>query len=152
MALGEHPDKVDPRFLITLDQFQSSAHDIGRFRDIGMATGVNRFAQAGGAIMEDFDNDGLLDLVTTSWSVKSPMAFYRNNGDGTFTDRTEEAGLAQQLGGLYCVQVDYNNDGWMDIYVPGAPGFAPRFAPPCSAMTARAASSMSRRRPACSIP
>jgi hypothetical protein len=45
------------------------------------------------------------------------MAFYRNIGDGKFEDRTEAAGLADQLGGLNCVQCDYNNDGHRDILV-----------------------------------
>ena len=68
--------------------------------------------------MEDFDNDGLLDLVVTSWAPNEPMAFYRNKGDGTFEDRTKAAGLDKQMGGLYCVQTDYNNDGHMDIFIP----------------------------------
>ena len=48
MTLGEHPQKVDPRFLISLDHFLKSEFDIGKFRDIGQAVGVNRFNQAGG--------------------------------------------------------------------------------------------------------
>ena len=118
MTLGEHPDGVDPRFLISLDQFQQSEFDIGRFRDIGHAAGVNRLNQAGGAIMDDFDNDGLLDLVVTTFDPTAPMAFYRNKGDGTFEDRTKAARLTGQLGGLNCVQTDYNNDGHMDIFIP----------------------------------
>ena len=46
------------------------------------------------------------------------MAFYRNKGDGTFEDRTEAAGVTDQLGGLVCVQTDYNNDGRLDIFIP----------------------------------
>ncbi|HWB34628.1 MAG TPA: VCBS repeat-containing protein, partial [Rugosimonospora sp.] len=38
-------------------------------------------------------------------------------GDGTFEDRTKEAGVGGQLGGLNCVQADYNNDGFLDVYV-----------------------------------
>jgi hypothetical protein len=118
MTLGEHPQQVDSRNLLTLDRFQKSEFDIGRFRDIGHIVGVNRLNQAGGAIMEDFDNDGYLDIVTTSFDPNQSMAFYRNKGDGTFEDRTQAAGLADQLGGLYCVQTDYNNDGNIDIFVP----------------------------------
>jgi hypothetical protein len=117
MTLGEHLHKVDPRFCLSLDRFLKSEFDVGQFRDIGHKVGVNRFNQAGGAIMEDFDNDGLLDLVVTSWDPSAPMKFYRNKGDGTFEDRTEAAGLSKQLGGLYCVQADYNNDGHMDIFI-----------------------------------
>ncbi len=117
MTLGEHPSKVDPRFCLSLDRFRASEFDIGKFRDVGHLVGVNRLNQAGGAIMEDFDNDGLLDLVVTSWDPSPPMAFYRNKGDGTFEDRTKTAGLSKQLGGLNCVQADYNNDGHMDIFI-----------------------------------
>jgi hypothetical protein len=118
MTLGEHPGKVDPRFRIVLDAFEKSEFDIGRFRDIGHLALVNRLNQAGGGIMEDFDNDGLLDIVVTSLDPTMPMAFFRNKGDGTFEDRSEAAGLTRQFGGLYCVQTDYNNDGYMDIFVP----------------------------------
>src|SRR5947209_8081638 len=45
------------------------------------------------------------------------MAFYRNKGDGTFEDRTEAAGLGKQLGGLNLVQTDYNNDGYLDLFI-----------------------------------
>ncbi len=120
MTLGEHPAGVDPRFLISLDRFRNSEFDIGRFRDIGHLTGLNRFNQAGGAIMEDFDNDGLLDVAVTSLDPTAHMAVYRNKGDGSFEDRSEAAGVTGQLGGLYCVQTDYNNDGFMDIYIPRA--------------------------------
>jgi hypothetical protein len=118
MTLGEYPHGVDSRFRLALDGFFRSEFDIGKFRDVGHLVGVNRFNQAGGAIMEDFDNDGLLDIVVTSLDPTMHMAFYRNKGDGTFEDRTEAAGLTKQLGGLYCVQTDFNNDGHMDIFVP----------------------------------
>jgi hypothetical protein len=118
MTLGEHPDKVDSRFRLSLGRFRDSEFDIGKFRDIGHLAGVNRFNQAGGAIMEDFDGDGLLDIAVTSVDPTQPMAFYRNRGDGTFDDRSREAGLTGQLGGLVCYQTDYNNDGRMDIFVP----------------------------------
>ena len=117
MTLGEHPAGVDPRHLISLDQFNSTEFDIGKFRDVGQPVGVDRLNQAGGAILDDFDNDGLLDLIVTSWDATQPAAFYRNKGDGTFEDRTKECGIATQLGGLYCVQTDYNNDGHLDIFI-----------------------------------
>jgi ASPIC and UnbV/FG-GAP-like repeat len=118
MTLGEHPDKVDSRFLISLDRYRNSEFDIGHFRDVGHLVGVNRFNQAGGAVMEDFDNDGLLDLAVTSFDPTEPLSVYRNKGNGVFEDRSEAAGVTKQLGGLYCVQTDYNNDGFMDVYIP----------------------------------
>ena len=118
MTLGEYPDKVAPGYLIPLDRYIKSEFDIGKFRDVADTAGVNRFNQAGGAVMEDFDGDGLLDLAVTSFDPTQAMSFYHNKGDGTFEDRSESAGVANQLGGLYCVQTDYNNDGRMDIFIP----------------------------------
>jgi hypothetical protein len=118
MTLGEYPAKVDPEYLLAMDRFRTQPeHAIGKFKDIGHLAGVNRLNMAGGAIMEDFDNDGLLDIVVSSMDTAMPLALYRNKGDGTFEDRALEAGLKNQFGGLYCVQTDYNNDGWMDIFV-----------------------------------
>ena len=118
MTLGEYPDGVDPRFRVSLDRYLSAEHGIGKFRDVGHLAGVNRYNQAGGAILDDFDGDDRLDVVLTSYDPTAPMAFYRNKGDGTFEDVTEKAGLGNQLGGLYCVQADFDNDGRLDIFVP----------------------------------
>jgi hypothetical protein len=118
MTLGEYPDQVDPRFLVRLDRFFRREFDVGKFRDVSSLVGLERLNMAGGAIMDDFDNDGLLDFVITSSDPTQNMAFYRNKGDGTFEDRTQAAGLIGQVGGLYCVQADYNNDGHLDIFIP----------------------------------
>lgn len=118
MTLGEYPSQVDPQYLINLDHFFKSEFDIGRFRDIGHIVGVNRFNQAGGAIMEDFDNDGLLDLVVSSMDPLQSLGFYRNSGGNQFDDYSQKSGIEGQLGGLSCVQTDYNNDGLMDVYIP----------------------------------
>jgi hypothetical protein len=117
MTLGEHPKKVDPKYLVSLDHYLKNEFNIGKFRDIGQQAGVNRFNMAGGAVMEDFDNDGRLDLAVTTYNPVEHMAFYRNAGNGTFEERTESAGLTQQLGGKNLVQTDYNNDGHMDIFI-----------------------------------
>jgi hypothetical protein len=118
MTLGEYPDQVPAEFLLPMKLIRSDPeHSIGKFKDISHLVGVNRLNSGGSSIMEDFDNDGLLDIVVTSFDPTTPMALYRNKGDGTFEDRTEAAGLKDQLGGMYCVQTDYDNDGWMDIFV-----------------------------------
>jgi hypothetical protein len=56
-------------------------------------------------------------VVTSSMDVCEPLHYFRNNADGTFSERTAQAGLADQLGGLNLIQADYNNDGCMDILV-----------------------------------
>lgn len=116
MTLGEYPEGVPKRFLILPDAFESK-EDIGRFVDVAPALGLNTVGMSGGAIMEDFDNDGFLDIVTSSSDPCDAMHYFHNNGDGTFTDQTARAGLSNQLGGLNLLQADYNNDGCLDILV-----------------------------------
>ena len=118
MTLGEYPSQVDSRFLVSLDRYNSPEHGIGKFKDVGHLAGINRLNFSGGAILDDFDNDDQLDIVFTSLDPSTAMVLYRNSGDGTFEDRTQAAGLSEQRGGLYCVQADYNNDGFLDIYIP----------------------------------
>jgi tetratricopeptide (TPR) repeat protein len=116
MTLGDYPAKVPPKDLIPLSRFESK-QDIGRFTDVAPSAGLNVFSEAGGVLVDDFDNDGLLDVVTSSMDMCAPLHFFHNNGDGTFTDRSKQAGLDGQLGGLNIVEADYNNDGCMDILV-----------------------------------
>ncbi len=119
MTLGEYPEQVDPRYLVRLDHYDQPEEDMGQFRDVGHVVGLNRFNQAGGAIMEDFDNDGLLDVAVSSFSLQEPLGLFRNRGDGTFEDMSERSsGLGEQGGGITCVQTDYNNDGLIDIFIP----------------------------------
>jgi hypothetical protein len=72
---------------------------------------------AGGSIVDDFDNDGFLDVVETSFDPCQPMRAFRNNGDGTFSDASTRSHLAEQLGGINSVQTDFNNDGLLDVFV-----------------------------------
>jgi len=116
MSLGKYPDGVPKQHLIPLSAFESP-ESIGRFRDVAPEAGVDFFSTAGGASVDDFDNDGLFDIVTSMQDLCGHMHFYHNNGDGTFEDRTERAGLSSQLGGLNNNQTDYNNDGCLDILV-----------------------------------
>jgi hypothetical protein len=98
-------------------------HDNGRseFRHLPETCG-------GGGLFFDFDNDGWMDIYLVNsgpsdfFSPKTPIknALYRNNGDGTFTDVTDKAGVAcGQMGhfGMGAAAADYDGDGWQDLYV-----------------------------------
>ena len=117
ITLGEYPQKVDPRYLLSLDRFTHSEFNIGKFKDISYEVGLEHFNEAGGAVMDDFNNDGLLDIVTTSFDPSQSMAFFRNLGNGHFQESGQSAGLAGQIGGLNCCQTDYNNDGYLDLFI-----------------------------------
>ena len=82
----------------------------------------------GGVAVFDYNNDGLLDIFFTNGAEipslkKSDSSFYnklfRNNGDGTFTDVTEKAGLAGVGYSMGVAAGDYDNDGFVDLYVTG---------------------------------
>jgi enediyne biosynthesis protein E4 len=83
---------------------------------------------AGGVALFDYNNDGLLDIFFTNGAAipsleKSNPSYwnrlFRNNGDGTFTDVTEKAGL-QGIGySMGVAAADYDNDGFVDLYVAG---------------------------------
>src|SRR5579863_2354754 len=82
----------------------------------------------GGVALFDYNNDGLLDIFFTNGAEipslqKSNPSFhnrlFRNNGDGTFTDVTEKAGLAGVGYAMGVAAGDYDNDGFVDLYVAG---------------------------------
>jgi len=115
-TLGKYPDEVPKAYLIPPSALESK-EDIGRFVDLAPALGLDKVGAAGGSIVDDFDNDGFLDIVETSFDPCQPMRMFHNNGNGTFSDVSERSHLAAQLGGINDVQTDFNNDGWLDIYV-----------------------------------
>jgi hypothetical protein len=81
-----------------------------------------------GVAIGDYDNDGFEDLFVTYWGHN---VLYHNNGDGTFTDVTELAGLAvkQPRWGTGCAFVDYDRDGRLDLFVTNYLIFDPATAP-----------------------
>jgi hypothetical protein len=117
MTLGVYPDEVPPQWLIPPTVFDSE-YPMQRFHEVSAGAGVGVLGRAGGGIAEDFDNDGDLDLMASSMGLRDPLRYFLNNGDGTFSDASSAAGLDGQWGGLYIVQTDYNNDGWLDVFVP----------------------------------
>ncbi len=137
--LAKRPDNLEVRWLLNLAMQtlgtgsadfpvrsasagglkKNAGKDAGapRFPDVAAQVGVDRISGAGGTILDDFDNDGLLDVVISSVDACESLKFFRNNGDGTFSDQTDKAGLSDQIGGINCIQTDFNNDGWLDIFV-----------------------------------
>lgn len=116
MQLGKYPQAVPPKWLLAERLFESE-YNIGDFPDLAPATGLAVTGHSGGVIMEDFDGDGLLDLMISSSGPLDPIHFFHNNGDGTFSDRSREAGLTGETGGLNIVETDYNNDGHPDVLI-----------------------------------
>ncbi len=116
MTLGLYPQGVPEPWRIPQEVFRS-AEPFPRFRNVAPALGLDVVNLSGGAIADDFDGDGFYDIVTSTIDTRGPMHFFRNNGDGTFTERSAEARLDRILGGLNLVHADYDNDGDLDILV-----------------------------------
>ena len=83
---------------------------------------------AGGVAVFDYNNDGLLDIFFTNGAAIPSLQktgppywnrLFRNNGDGTFTDVTEKAGLQGAGYSMGVAAGDYDNDGFVDLYVTG---------------------------------
>ena len=116
MTLGEHPDGVPEALRIPLSTFGGTG-DFPRFRNAAPSVGLDTFDLAGGAVVDDLDGDGRLDVMTSTSDCAGPMHFFHNRGDGTFEDKSAAAGLAGLLGGLSLCSADYDNDGDLDVLV-----------------------------------
>jgi len=81
----------------------------------------------GGGGFIDYNGDGRLDIYLVCYSQALQPdgqgylrdVLYRNNGDGTFTDVTEAAGISNSMRGMGLTVGDYDNDGWPDMYITG---------------------------------
>lgn len=97
----------------------------GTFTDKAKEFGLDFVGNSIQSTFLDYDNDGDLDmfLVVHGISFDSyksdgvPSKLYRNNGNNTFTEIGEEAGINAKGFGLSVAVADYNNDGWLDLYV-----------------------------------
>jgi len=88
----------------------------GTFTDVTQKAGVGGEGHYGqGVCSGDYDNDGYPDLYVTGYGS---AILYHNNGDGTFTDVTEKAGLADKgMWSTSAAWIDYDKDGWLDLVV-----------------------------------
>ena len=138
-AGSAHAPVLDPKHRpITAGGFVDGAPVV--FRDITNESGLNNFhhrsgtpekttiieTPGSGVALLDYDNDGWLDIYLINGSTVAALKgketppgamLLRNNHDGTFTDVTQKAGLANERWGFGVAVADYDNDGWPDIYV-----------------------------------
>jgi enediyne biosynthesis protein E4 len=88
----------------------------GTFTDVTDKAGLRDVGWASAVCVGDYNNDGFDDLFCTYFGQNK---LYRNNGDGTFTDVTKQAGLLNETTrwGAGCTFVDYDRDGYLDLFV-----------------------------------
>jgi VCBS repeat protein/ASPIC/UnbV protein len=116
MTSGDFPAGVPEGSRLPPRALESEA-PFPRWRDIAPELGLAVWDLAGGAVMDDLDGDGLLDIVTSTMDPCGSLKAFRNNGQGGFENVTQAWGLDRQLGGLYLVQADFDNDGMLDLLV-----------------------------------
>ena len=117
MTIGQYPGQVPREHLIPPEFFRSQQKSFPQFKNISKKLGIDTFSCAGGAIADDFDNDGDLDIVTSDYDPSGQLRMFRNDGPKGFTDVTSAANLDGITGGLNLNQADFNNDGFVDIFV-----------------------------------
>jgi hypothetical protein len=146
VAVGDYDGDGFPDLYLT--QYPNSIlyhnNGNGTFTDVTAKAGVAAPGWGTSAVWFDYDNDGRLDLFVCRFAdfdkskhvdcgekengthfyckpnVYKPMPsrLFHNNGDGTFTDVSEQAGIAHSLGKAWgVVAADTNNDGWLDLFV-----------------------------------
>jgi hypothetical protein len=94
----------------------------GKFEDVTGASGIAATSHPSSLMFVDYDHDGDLDLFVTGTptaSHASPNALWRNNGNKTFTDWTQQAGLEGTAATSAAVLSDLNNDRAVDLLVAG---------------------------------
>ncbi|MBO9571937.1 MAG: CRTAC1 family protein, partial [Chitinophagaceae bacterium] len=94
----------------------------GTFSDASAFSGLNLITGGLNLMQTDYNNDGFKDVFVTrrGWpttKATEPNSLLRNNGDGTFTDVTKESGLLIPYQTQSAAWADYNNDGWIDVYI-----------------------------------
>jgi hypothetical protein len=106
----------------------------GKFQDVTEKAGVRGRGYNLGVVIGDYDNDGWADIFVAGLRHN---ILYHNNRDGTFADVTEKAGLAKpdpQYGTLWAVSaawLDYDRDGWLDLFVSNYCVWDPETEPIC---------------------
>ena len=116
MTLGEYPKKVPKEFLIPEKAFKSD-YEISEFREVAIQSGLDMIGLSGACCIDDFNNDGYIDVVASSSALFDQIRVFMSRGDGTFEDQTDSSGILGITGGLNIIHTDYNNDGWLDIFI-----------------------------------
>lgn len=120
---GDYDNDGDPDILFThlsqVQLFQNQGN--GTFNEVTHTSGIKgtNDCENMGAVWFDYNNDSFLDLFIADWSGCSSHTLYKNLGNGNFSDVTKLTNLenAPKFKGYNPFPFDFNNDGWMDLYL-----------------------------------
>ncbi len=112
-SLGGYPDSVPVKH--RMEAKTGYARTSIQFEEIAAKIGLDKTSGGRGSAIFDYNNDGLMDIVLAA--AYGGCSLYRNNGDGTFTDVSVGCGLDQCINAFSVTAGDYDNDGFVDLYV-----------------------------------
>jgi hypothetical protein len=127
IAVGDYDGDGLPDVFIANDNDRNMLiHNLGggKMREVGMQAGVayngdGRQISGMGADFRDFDGDGLPDIIMTGLR-RETFELFRNTGKATFEDASASSGLlnlSRPWNGWGCGLVDFDNDGWLDVFI-----------------------------------
>ncbi len=140
IAVGDYDNDGHPDLFVTNYAGNVLYHNNGNgtFTNVTGKAGVGRSLWSVGAVFLDYDKDGDLDLFVGNYLEfdtkyrlyyeadvypgplaypAQPSFFYRNNGDGTFTEVSQQVGITKKGRAMGALSCDYDDDGWPDLFV-----------------------------------
>ncbi|HUP25096.1 MAG TPA: CRTAC1 family protein [Thermoanaerobaculia bacterium] len=110
---GEHPPG-DRLYRNDLEVLPDGTRRV-RFVDVTEESGIRAHGYGMGVVAGDVDNDGWVDLYVTNFGSRNEL--WRNRGDGTFEEVAVTRGVAEERWSVSASFVDFDGDGWLDLYV-----------------------------------
>jgi hypothetical protein len=117
MSFGDYDNDGDEDLYVVTGEknklYQNQGN--GTFTEVGLLAGVRDTSSSLCSTWGDVNNDGFLDLYVGNYNMANRL--FLNNGDGTFSDITVSAGVGNTNDPRSLMMVDYDNDGFLDLYV-----------------------------------
>jgi len=118
----DYPDIVLSSWALTEPMHYCRNNGDGTFTDISDSSGLGYLTGGLNIMQTDYNNDGFKDIFVLrgAWKGKfgkNPNSLLRNNGDGTFSDVTEQTGLLSFHPTQTATWADFNNDGCLDLFI-----------------------------------
>jgi hypothetical protein len=117
-----YPDIVLSSWSLTEPMRYYRNNSDGTFTDVSDSSGLGYLTGGLNIVQTDYNNDGYKDIFVLrgGWKGKfgkNPNSLLRNNGNGTFTDVTKASGLLSFHPSQTATWADFNNDGWLDVFI-----------------------------------